>query len=361
MNVIFHHPLPLDIRATSASGIRPLKMLEAFRSLGYSIDVIDGYSDQRLASIKSIKAKIKSGIKYDFVYAESSTQPTTLTDRHHLPLHPWLDAGFFYFCKKSNIPIGLFYRDIYWKFDAYGKGLSFWKVLGAKLAYYYDLIIYRSTLTKLYLPSLKMGEFVPVVPEEFFEALPPGHSRPTLVGQPISQGPLKLFYVGGMSDHYRMHTLFAALHELPQVQLIVCTRAAEWQAVRAQYEPLPANVNIIHESGLVMEKYLEACDMASLFVEPQAYWEFASPVKLYEYIGFQKPILASKGTLAGSVVASNGIGWSLPYTKESIIDFFSNVQNNMDRLRQVHENLTLLAPHHTWRSRAEQVVEDLTQ
>ncbi len=61
MNIIFHHPLPLNPNATSASGIRPLKMLEAFRSLGYEVDVISGYSSERKKRIKEIKKKINEG------------------------------------------------------------------------------------------------------------------------------------------------------------------------------------------------------------------------------------------------------------------------------------------------------------
>ena len=35
MNCIYHIPIPLDPNAKSASGIRPQKMLQAFKRLGY--------------------------------------------------------------------------------------------------------------------------------------------------------------------------------------------------------------------------------------------------------------------------------------------------------------------------------------
>lgn len=364
MNIIFHHPMPLNYNSDSASGIRPVKMLEAFKSLGYDVDVIAGYSSERKRAIIEIKSKIESGVKYEFMYAENSTQPTTLTDKHHLPLHPWMDASFFYFCKKNNIPIGLFYRDIYWEFDAYGRNLNFWKVLGARLAYYYDLLIYKKTLLKLYLPSKQMGKFMPVLPAALFDELPPGHSSCALVDKIKINKPLKIFYVGGISDHYRMHTLFETLKDVSEVELTVCTRADEWQAVSKEYQPLSDNIKIIHEYGASMERYLEECDIASVFVEPygpwKEYWSFTYPVKLFHYMGFEKPIMAANGTLAGDFVKDNAIGWSLPYTKEALIDFFKMIAKDVGTLHRVHQNLALVAPQHTWRARAAKVAKDLT-
>lgn len=75
-------------------------------------------------SINKIKSLIEAGEKFDFCYSESSTMPTLLTEKNHLPSHPFLDFSFFKYLKKNNIKIGLFYRDIHWMFDFYGKGLN---------------------------------------------------------------------------------------------------------------------------------------------------------------------------------------------------------------------------------------------
>lgn len=44
--IIFHHPLPLDPNATSASGIRPFKMIKAFEKLGYEVLEIRGHGKE---------------------------------------------------------------------------------------------------------------------------------------------------------------------------------------------------------------------------------------------------------------------------------------------------------------------------
>ncbi|MBP0048089.1 hypothetical protein H9C73_05025 [Marinobacterium sp. AK62] len=364
MKIIYHHPLPLDAKSSSASGIRPSRMLSAFIALGHDVDLVTGFSSERKKIILEINEKIKNGKKYDFCYSESSTMPTVLTDPHHLPLHPFLDWGFFSFCKKNNIPIGLFYRDIYWRFENYAKGLNPIKKAVAKVSYGFDLWVYERTLSKLYLPSLKMGAYVPHVSPSLFAALPPGHVSPDIVTQPVSDlgiRPLKLFYVGGMSSHYQMHELFKAVLNLPDVQLVLCTREAEWRSVQHEYPALSPNIKIVHLSGIEMEAQLQACDIAVLFVKPQEYWDFASPVKLFEYLGFQKPILASEGTLAGRFVKEQGIGWSLPYNMNAVMKLLEALHQRPVLFNPIYEKLKQVAPQHSWQARAEQVIKDLTQ
>lgn len=362
--IIFHHPLPLNPNATSASGIRPLKMLNVFKSLGYEIDIIAGYSKERRKSIKRIKKNIKLGVKYDFLYSENSTMPTILTDLHHLPLNPLLDFSFFRFCKSNDIKIGLFYRDIYWVFDSYSKNLSFLKNTIAKISYNYELYFYKRYLDKLYLPSLEMGCYVPVVPNKIFSSLPPGHDIYSPVEMNIElkndKRKIKVFYVGGMSDHYQMHTLFSVINQRNDIEFTLCTRESEWNAVQSEYPDLSDNIKIVHKSGVEMHALMDASDVVSIFVKPQEYREFAAPVKLYEYLGHRKPIIASNKTLAGNFVAENGIGWSLNYCESDLNDLFDTLVESPQVLVSVQQQMNTVAINHTWQARAQKVIKDLT-
>ncbi|MEO4788116.1 hypothetical protein ABHZ30_04940 [Bacteroides uniformis] len=122
--MIFHIPMRINRERASASSIRPVKMIEAFERLGYEVILIEGNASQRKKRIKEIKHNIRKGVTYDFLYSESSTMPTLLTEKHHCPTHPFLDFSFFSFCRKHGIKIGLFYRDIYWKFELYGSSIK---------------------------------------------------------------------------------------------------------------------------------------------------------------------------------------------------------------------------------------------
>lgn len=361
INVIYHHPLPLNKNSTSASGIRPIQMLEAFKALGCDVDLVTGYASERRECIHNIKNKIKEGMVYDFVYSESSTMPTILTEPNHIPLHPFLDWHFFRYCNKKNIPIGLFYRDIYWLFDNYGRDLNPLKKHFAKLAYRFDLWVYGKTLSKLYLPSVAMGEYIPEVNSSIFSALPPGHMSPNInIKDMCSEHDkkLKIFYVGGMSEHYQMHKLFEAVRDVPGVELLVCTRDREWEKVKHEYPALTPNIHVVHLSGKSMEDELRSSDIALLLVKPHEYRDFASPVKLYEYLGFQKPIIATEGTLAGQFVNDNGIGWTVPYDTAEIKQLITKLSEGNLSIQSVINNLKSVASKHSWQSRAMQVIKD---
>ena len=100
---IVHIPNHIEKSGKSGSNIRPIKMKQAFEENGYLVEYISGYGTERKVQINKIKRNIRNGIKYDFLYSESSTMPTLLTEKNHLPRYPFLDFSFFKFCKKNGI------------------------------------------------------------------------------------------------------------------------------------------------------------------------------------------------------------------------------------------------------------------
>lgn len=360
--MIFHHPLPLNPNATSATGVRPIKMLNAFQDLGYEVFLVTGYVKERKNRIKLLKKSIQSGDKYDFCYSESSTMPTALTEPHHLPIAPFLDFSFFKFLNTHDIPIGLFYRDIHWLFEEYDKSLPKWKSVFAKFFYRYDLRQYEKTLSKLYLPSSNMGKYVLTVSPDIFEALPPGHTPITskMNDEVTDKAKIELLYIGGLSNHYQMHKLFKALSHFSkeEVHFTLCTRKKEWENMQEEYlNPVPENISIVHKSGKELQPLYKKADIAMLFVKPQEYWEFASPVKLYEYLGEHKPIITTQGTLAGEFVEKNGIGWNIPYKEKELTDLLNKLLNDSNLLKRAQKQTMIISEGHSWESRAMQVVE----
>ncbi|WP_428505500.1 glycosyltransferase [Roseateles sp.] len=360
--MVFHHPHPVRAGAQTASGVRPFRMLEAFAALGYAVDAVVGTARERAQVIATVRARLRAGERYDFMYSESSTEPTLLTEPHHLPLHPTLDFGFMRQLKAAGVPLGLFYRDVYWRFPGYGVNLPRWKRAAALWAYHHDLRQYRSLLDRLYLPSLPMSAYVPEIPIERVRALPPGHGdlAPVAARSRKSGEPLHLLYVGGMGANYPLHRLLEAVHQLPQLRLTVCTREAEWRAVAAQY-PLPdgERVRIVHASGAGLIPLYEMADVCVLFVQPQPYWTFAVPVKQFEYIGMGLPILASEGTLSGDFVRDHGVGWTLPYDTDALLLQLQHLVQTPDAVAARRAQSLALAPHHSWLARSQQVASDL--
>ena len=358
-NMIFHCPFILNDNATSASGIRPIKMLEAFRSLGFNVDIVAGSAKERKFLIDKIIKEIEDGKRYEFLYSESSTMPTALTDYHHLPLHPFIDFKFFKLLKSKNIPIGLFYRDIHWMFEHYGKNLSWYKKHLALFFYNFDLKNYEKYVDVLYLPSLGMGDFIKKkVSTTIFKELPPAHSIYVSDGDFSKNEKLNLLYVGGVGENYNIKTIFNAVKNKKNILFTICTRESDWKMVENEYGSIPENIKIVHKSGDDIKDLYKFADIGVLYVEPKKYWSFAVPFKLYEYIGENKPILSTQGTFVGDLVSSLDIGWSLEYNEISLNNFFENISCN--DIEQKFKNLLNVRCNETWQARANQVAENLS-
>ena len=344
----------------SGSQIRPVKMLEAFKSLGCEVDVVMGTGKDRRQQIKQIKQKIKEGKRYDFVYSESSTYPTMFAyGVKDAFMYPLLDFSFFSFCKKNSIPIGLFYRDIYWKFPKM-INKPFIKKLFLNIMHRFDLLVYQKYIDVLYLPSKKMGEYLNFNFEPI-KLLPPGAVDDYFAEPMKTNNNLNIFYVGGIGGHYKMHKLLKVVGDFPNVSLTICCREKDWQLNGDSYNQLlKSNLNVVHVNGNDLIPFYEKADLVSLFWENSEYMDFAMPVKLFEYLAHKKPIIATAGTEAGNFVKDNGAGWVIPYDENALKELLNQIKENPEILIEKINNIYNILPMNTWKSRALQVCKDLS-
>lgn len=368
---IFHIPNKLDKNGKSGSQVRPRKMIEAFENIGYNVDVIMGCGEERKEAINKIKNNISSGVKYDFLYSESSTMPTLLTQENHIPKYPFLDFGFFKFCKKNNIPIGLFYRDIYWKFDIYKEDVSLPKRIVSVPFYKYDLKKYNELLHILYTPSDIFAGYLSEVNVNKTD-LPPGcpeikeeliRKREDYFNQSLLKDELRIFYVGGVSKKlYDLTLLLKVIQNKKNVFLTICCREEEWQKEKVNYdEYLTQNVKVIHEAGEKMSEEYFKCDICNAFLGVQEYRKIAMPIKVLEYLGYVTPIIAAKGTASGSFVEKNQIGFVIDYNEKELDTLLNDILHDKIRLKQIHNQALKAIKENTWEARAKKVANDLTK
>lgn len=363
---IFHIPYKLNQEAMSAPMLRPRKLIQAFQNIGYCVDVVEGTAKERAIKIKDIKNKMKEGRIYDFMYAESSTMPTILTEAHHLPTHPFLDFSFFKFIKKNNIKIGLFYRDIYWKFESYKKGLPAWKSSIAILCYKYDLMMYEKLLNKFYIASPKVLEYIDSETlKAISSALPPGSENIVVedtnkMERNFYKEPLHIFYVGGLGNYYQIVNLMEAVNKNLKCELTICCREKEWETEKNNLEQYRAsNIHIIHKSNTELEPYYEKADICSLMFKPSIYINMAMPYKSFEYLAHLKPVLATRGTAIGDFVKTNDIGWSIDYTVKEIKKIITVIIAHPELLQNKIFNCKKVKQKNTWEERVKEIVGDL--
>ena len=347
--------------------VRPLKMIKAFENIGYEVFVIHGYSHERKKLIKRIKENIKSGIKYDFMYTESSTEPTLLTDPSHYPTHPFMDFGFFKYIKKQGIRIGLFYCDIYWKFDSYGKQLSTLKKYIAIKNYEYDIKNYEKLIDIFYVPDLGIQKYIDNKSLiRIMRELPPGSDnispyKKTYENYDFKSEYLQIFYVGGLGQHYQIKKLIQAVSEIQYCRLTICCRMEEFEKEKANYDGLlNENINIVHKSGQALEEYYKKADIGSLLFEESIYMNMAKPFKAYEYLAYGLPVISTKGTAIGDIVEKNNIGINMEYEVAAIKEALNMIINNPNILDEYRRNCVLFKKENLWECRAKKVEMDLT-
>jgi len=360
-NCIFHIPMYIDPTVSIGSRVRPRAMLSALQEIGYHVDVVWGWAAERQAALKAVKQKMAEGVVYDFLYSESSTMPTLLTEKHHWPTHPWLDFDLFRVCHRANVPVGLFYRDVYWRFEQYRRYVTASRRLLAIFFYHLDLIAYRRWVDALFLPNLRMLEHVRLWPRQKpVHALPPGAEVVDLRLPPVADK-LRLLYVGSVVPPlYNIATLLQAVAESietgARVDLTICCPREQWDQRPSEYERWQGGwLRVVHLSGQELRRLYETHHIAMSNWVPSPYLDFSMPIKLFEAVGFGRPVIVPDNTAAADFVVSEGCGWAVGCTPDRLVALLRRLSAYPDEVVQKAAVTCAVRQHHTWGSRAQEV------
>lgn len=352
----YHAPYPLDPAPRSASRQRPNQMLAAFTELGYRVHRLTGHPFQRSLALADLRRRLAAGQKVEFLYSENSTQPNVLASSVRRGVAPLLEARMFALCALRRVPVGQFYRDVYWRFKESQASVPLPRRAFMQLAYRVDLAVLRASTAHMFLPSLPMAPIVPF-PERRVSALPPGAP----VHDSSSPSGVELLYVGGIGSGYALDEGLKALKEVPEAHLTMVVRPEEWQAQRERYAPLlTERVTIVHAGSDELQQHYDAASACLLLVAPDGYRRFAVPLKLFEYLGYGKPVLASRGTLAGDMVAEMGSGFTVENEAHDIAALLRRLAAEPALLKDAGERARAAGRRNTWSQRARTVAEVLT-
>lgn len=353
--MVYHAPYPMEPNSSAASRVRPWRMLQAFHET-YDVHEIVGNPADRRRSFKALKKRVREGQRPEFIYSESSTQPNLLATSVKAGPDPFIEPRIFFWAKKNNIPVGHFYRDIYWKFPKQLTQISPARLRIMTWLYHFDLKVLHKAGAFLFVPTEKMGQMLP----EFagrIGALPPG-TDPVESSVPND---ISLFYVGGIGPHYRMHKLFEAVAKVDSVRLTACFPPAGWESVRSEYEGfLSDRIRVVHATTRELKPYYDDAAAALLFVEPSEYREFAAPMKFYEAMSYGKPIITTTHTHAGKVCEEYGIGVALPYDTDALVDLLRTWMNDRGQLEACRERVLEVRQTQRWQDRAAHAAQILT-
>lgn len=357
-SMVFHLPYEIEENPTGAGGIRPHRMREAFSDLGYEVVDLSGTKPQRREKFKHLKQRLATGWRPQFMYAENSTMPNVLATSIKDGVNPFFEFSLMRSLFKADVPLGMFYRDAYWRFPQYRpKGLYGASTVPLNML---DMAGYLKNKIHLFLPSMPMAEVLGLSFPLTWSALPPaGDPDKTL---PMPNGELNLLYVGGFKGHYEMDEFLAALSEVGDIDMNLVTRKPEWDETLAAKPHLALEqLNVMHLNSYELQPIYAESQVCVLAINPSEYWEFAVPFKLYEYLSYGRPIIATKGTEAGRIVSELDAGWVVNYDKEGFVRLLQYLRENPGEVQKKAANARKASAKNTWLDRARTVVRTLTK
>lgn len=372
MKIIFHHPGNIGGKP-SASALRPKMMYSAFQENGYEVSLITGGIHDRRKSIQSISRRMKEGEQFNFVYVENSSSPMIYSAIRIfgkiVPIPVFSDFLFFLRCKAKKIPVGYFFRDIYWNFpETFGENVSKKKRIVLKLFGHIELWFIKHFVTTVFVPNESFGEYLKDNYNITCTPLPPGcvisdademKEKETEKENQINGTPLKLFYVGGCGPVYNPRMFFEAMKDCKDfAELVYCTRKNEWLHYCSDIE-VPSNVKVIFESGERVAQEIHKSDVCVHTLPPTPYSKIAYPYKIAEYIGYGKPMIVFKGTHIAHLIDNNEIGFSATYTQESLVNLLRNISRS-DELIHVIEKIKDYRHTQTWGNRIKLIASQLS-
>lgn len=351
--IIFHYPGPLFSETDTGEKKRPKKLLDAFKLLGFEVTVLTGTYLQRLEIFNKIKKNIN---QFDFIYSENSNLPLAITGKTRFPHFNSIDFQLFKLAKSSKIPCGVFVRDIFWhvKDTANTKGMLK-KYLG-KILFQQEVKHYFQNCSTIFIPSDGCKKYLNPYPFTNFHLLPPGADViPFQKNKPKEI--IKLVYVGSCKPPvYQVINGFLEMIKSSKIHLTIVTRSNEHEYLKSTLDSTLKNISIQSASDQLLSDLLQKQDIGLACIDSNEYWDLAMPIKIYDYIGHQLPILTLQNGETGKLIKTNQLGWVLKNANE-INAFLQNL--TPEEISKKSSNVKSYIEKNTWLERAKTISQVL--
>lgn len=336
---------------TSGSSVRPKKMYDAFRELDYEITLLTGLQNRYFERIKNIFKVYKEirKLEYAYCYVEPPAGPVFNIFDHLLLL---------YIKNVKKVPIGLFYRDAYWKFaDWYElKGLKRFII---NTMHRFDWLVFNNTCKVIYFPSETMKELFNVKGKS--ETLPPGAEEKIYIEKDNFHNK-SLIYVGAVGGNNGVDLLLQALDSINSneklVNLTLIVREVNEDIKKyLDKEWLKVATGV---SGIdMLSKYYEEASYAVIPRKIDLYMNFAVPIKLYEYISFGIPVISTNCEEIARILKGNNLGLVAEDNVESLRNVINKAFEGEEYYKDYKRNLREYINNNHWKARIEKIESTL--
>ncbi len=350
----------IDFREKSVTGssVRPKRMLEAFKEAGCNVKLISGNQNDykaRKNAFRDLKTYLQNN-RPDFCYIEPPSGPFFFEcDRNAIKL-----------INKYKIPIGFFYRDIYWKFDSNAfknRDMDLKNKLKAKIINCMqkrDYQVLKNNISIFYFPSDSVGKCMGL---KNYAVLPPGCVERNYKKNKTEE--LQAIYVGGATKRYGIGLILNAWKNIKHIKLnIICPleQWKDWLTNYPEYNELEDNVKVYHLSdGKELDNLYYEADFALIPILKTEYNDMAIPIKLYEYVSRGLPIVATNCKEMQQIVENANIGLVTEDSPEKFYEAVIELTEKIQKKDIYLEHLIKMRDENTWLMRAKQVIKDLVE
>lgn len=353
----------LDDESKSGSSVRPKKMLEAFKEEGLQIKVLHGWNNKR----KERKKRVKEIIKW----LDSNRPKVCYVEPPSGPFFCSKDLVLLMKLKRLGVPIGIFYRDAYWMFpETYGKSNAIDRVKHIVIRYMHkrDLWIFKRVCKCFFFPSMTMANLFKLNPDTLILPLPPGCIEGLACDKKVttsSEDTLTYFYVGAASERYGTDMLLQSFEKLNAnkvvAKLIAITPENQWlEMFGTAYDKFPWLQKVHTGDPEILRNLYGQADICIVPLRKNFYNDFAVPIKLFEYLSYEKPVLATNCTETGKFVLENDIGWVIQDNVEDMVLALQRLDSGREEFVIKQKNCSEVKNQNLWIERAKCVINTLS-
>ncbi|ALS35883.1 glycosyltransferase involved in cell wall biosynthesis [Enterococcus rotai] len=330
----------------SGPTVRSMTIRKELEKKYKKVDVIQGENASERFKIFYQLRKKKT--VYDYCYIESRVGVTR-----------WTDTKLLFLLKKLNIgQIALYYRDMYWAYKikvSTGTLKNFLVPFVNKRYIHFlnkicDVIFVQSETFK--------KELLKYIPNATVELLPPGCDD---IDEPLFTEKAAL-YVGELANQFSgidlLLDVFSYINRSEErVRLnIVCRKEEYDENLRLiKMNEMCQWLSIFHCSK---ETIKEVYDKSSVTIIPRngdEYTKLCLPVKLFEYISFEKPIISIDHGEVGEFIKEKQIGIVTDHTKEEFAEKIIDLMEDREKYLFYKEKIREYKKNNMWSNRVDMI------
>lgn len=338
---------------SSGSAVRPFRMYNAFKNLGCDVKLLEGQQNKR----KIRREKVNE----IFHWLDNNTPDLCYVEPPSGPFFNVIDLKLLKRLHKMGVPIGLFYRDFYWKFPKWAwKDTPIWKKIPLIAMHKRDLNVFKQCCNVVFFPSEECIEILEYVHFRKCKVLPPGCTRPNTN---VKIGANEIFYAGGVREADGVDDLLIALDNINKkglnIKLNLVTKKEELKHLKNQELLTKDWISFCEASGDELIPIYERSDLGILPKKRHFYMDMAISVKVLECMSNGLPVISTDCPAMARFIKENKSGIICKEGREGLEDAILEYYTNKQLYLGLIDNVKKAALKNTWEKRVEQMITDL--